>query len=123
MRTSISEGELRQTIIEFARAASLEVSAGDAALVPELAPHLQPGVVVYVAHTPKAALEDVVRTALAVQAAGFSACPHVVARRIAGREALHAACERLAAAGVDRALVVAGDDGEASGSSPPHSTC
>jgi methylenetetrahydrofolate reductase (NADPH) len=71
--------------------------------------------VVYVAHTPRVTLEDVVRVALRIQAAGFRACPHIVARRIESRRALQTVCERLEDAGVDRALVIAGDGAEAAG--------
>jgi len=111
----MTDAELARGIAEFARSASVEVTAGDAGLVPALATQLPPDSVVYVAHTPKATLEDVVRTAVVVQAAGFLACPHIVARRIADREALQSSCERLAAAGVDRALVIAGDNGQPAG--------
>jgi methylenetetrahydrofolate reductase (NADPH) len=64
---------------------------------------------VYVAHPPKATLEDVVRASLAVQAVQLTACPHLVARRIESADVLQSACERLATAGVDRALTTAGD--------------
>jgi methylenetetrahydrofolate reductase (NADPH) len=114
-REPVSDAELVRLIVEFARSASVEVTAGDAGLVAALAAELLPGAVVYVAHTPKATIEDVVRTAVVVQEAGLLACPHIVARRIADREALQASCERLARAGVDRALVIAGDNREPAG--------
>jgi methylenetetrahydrofolate reductase (NADPH) len=114
-RAPISDAELARLIVELARSASVEVTAGDAGLVATLAAELPPASVVYVAHTPKATIEDVVRTAVIVQEAGFRACPHLVARRIADREILQASCARLATAGVDRALVTAGDDREPAG--------
>ena len=114
-RAPISDAELARLVAEFARSASVEVTAGDAGLVATLAAELPPASVVYVAHTPKATIEDVVRTAVVVQAAGFAACPHIVARRIADPDALQACCERLAGAGVDRALVIAGDNGQPAG--------
>ena len=107
--------ELERRIVQLARDASMELTPGDEALVPALAVELPPGRIVYVSHPAKATVEDVVRTSVRVQAAGLFACPHLVARRIAGPDLLQAACGRLAAAGVIRALVVAGDDGVPSG--------
>ena len=78
------------------------MTPGDEALVPALAAELPPGAVVFVAHTPRATFEDVVRTSLRVQACGLAACPHIVARRIDAPDALQAACERLGAAGIGR---------------------
>ena len=112
---TMTPDELAQRIAELARDASMEMTPGDEALVPALAAELPPGAVVFVAHTPRATVEDVVRTSLRVQACGLAACPHIVARRIDGPDALQAACERLGAAGIGRALVVAGDDGVPAG--------
>jgi methylenetetrahydrofolate reductase (NADPH) len=106
---------LKRRLVDFARGASTEVTTHDESAIPALARFLPAESVVYVAHTPKAALDDVVRVALQVQAAGFRACPHLVARRIESRRALQTACERLGDAGVDRALVVAGDGAEPAG--------
>ena len=111
----MTHGELAQRLAELARDASVELTPGDEALVPGLATGLPAGAVVCVAHPPKAALEDVVRAALTVQAAGLSARPHIVARRIDGPDALESACARLGAAGVGSALVVAGDDATPAG--------
>jgi methylenetetrahydrofolate reductase (NADPH) len=108
-RAPDTSGELRRRIVQLADAASLELTAGAEAPVAALAAELPPGAIVYVAHPPKATLEDVVHASLAVEEAGLRACPHLVARRIDDRDALQSACERLAGAGVDRALVVAGD--------------
>jgi methylenetetrahydrofolate reductase (NADPH) len=110
-----ADGDLSQRIAELAREASVEVTAGDEKIVPELASLLLPGAVVYVAHPPKATLDDVVRVSVAVQRTGLPACPHIVARRIADRAELQAACERLRDAGIDRALVIAGDSARAAG--------
>ena len=112
---TMTPDELAQRIADLARDASMEMTPGDETLVPALAAELAPGAVVFVAHTPRATVEDVVRTSLRVQACGLAACPHVVARRIDGPDALQAACERLGAAGIGRALVVAGDEGVPAG--------
>ena len=108
-RTPDTSGELRRRIVQLADAASLELTAGAEAPLAALAAELPPGTILYVAHPPKVTLEDVVRASLAVEGAGLRACPHLVARRIESHDALQSACERLAGAGVDRALVVAGD--------------
>jgi methylenetetrahydrofolate reductase (NADPH) len=76
---------------------------------PELAAILPPGTVVYVAHTPKATLAEVAGAAIKVEAAGLRASPHIVARRIRDARELREAAQRLADAGVRRALVIAGD--------------
>ncbi len=109
-RAPLADAELTRRIVDFARDASAEVTPNDEGLIPALAAELWPGTVVYIAHPPRATLEDVVRTARSVQAAGLAACPHIVARRIESREALEDACARLGEAGVERALVVAGDN-------------
>jgi methylenetetrahydrofolate reductase (NADPH) len=101
--------ELKRRIIEFARDTSTEISPHDEGLVPELATILPPGTTVYVAHTPKAAVDDVVRVAATVRAAGLRASPHIVARRIEGQGVLRDALRRLRDAAVDQVLLVAGD--------------
>jgi len=99
----------KRRIVEFATGASTEITSHDDDAIPELAAILPPGTVVYVAHTPKATLAEVARTAIKVEAAGLHASPHVVARRIRDAGELREAAQRLGAAGVRRALVVAGD--------------
>jgi methylenetetrahydrofolate reductase (NADPH) len=64
---------------------------------------------VYVAHTPKAAVGDVVRIATKLTALGLRASPHIVARRIESEEVLREALNQLAEAGVGQVLLVAGD--------------
>ncbi len=101
--------ELKRRIIDFARDTSTEISPHDEALVPELATILPAGTTVYVAHTPKAAVDDVVRVASKVRAAGLRPSPHIVARRIDGERTLREALQRLRDAGVEQVLLVAGD--------------
>lgn len=100
---------LRERIARFAGLASLEITSSDGALPAALAGRLPAGTTLYVAHTPNATLAQVAEVACAAQAAGFEGCPHLVARRIASRGELDAALGRLRAAGVTRALLVAGD--------------
>jgi len=100
---------LRERISGFARLASLEITSSDGALPAALAGRLPAGTALYVAHTPNATLAQVAEVACAAQAAGFSGCPHLVARRIGSRAELDAALARLRAGGVTRAMLVAGD--------------
>ncbi|HTW38988.1 MAG TPA: methylenetetrahydrofolate reductase [Steroidobacteraceae bacterium] len=101
--------ELRRRIVDFARDTSTEISPHDEGLVPELASVLPKGTTVYVAHTPKASVDDVVRVASSVQAAGLRASPHIVARRIENERTLREALRRLHDRGVEQVLLVAGD--------------
>jgi len=96
-------------VVDFVRQASTEISTHDEDLLPALANKLPPGMAVYVAHTPKATLDDVVRVALKVQGLGFRASPHIVARRLQSEHALKSALTELTEAGVDQVLLVAGD--------------
>jgi methylenetetrahydrofolate reductase (NADPH) len=63
----------------------------------------------YVAHTPKASVDDVVRVAVKAQSLGFRASPHIVARRLSSERALQDALRQLSDAGVEQVLLVAGD--------------
>ncbi len=101
--------DLKSRVVEFARAASTEISTMDEAIVGDLVGVLPKGITVYVAHTPKASLDDVVRVATKVQQLGFRASPHIVARRLESELALRAALGQLAQAGVEQVLLVAGD--------------
>ncbi|HUN72957.1 MAG TPA: methylenetetrahydrofolate reductase [Steroidobacteraceae bacterium] len=106
---ALAGAELKRQIIDFARDTSTEISPHDEGLVPELAQILPARTTVYVAHTPKAAVEDVVRVASKVQAAGLRASPHMVARRIDSERTLRDALGRLVEVGVEQVLLVAGD--------------
>jgi methylenetetrahydrofolate reductase (NADPH) len=101
--------ERADDVVELARAASTEISIHDEELLPALANKLPAGMAVYVAHTPKASLEDVVRVALKAQSLGFRASPHIVARRLASERALRDALRDLRDGGVAQVLLIAGD--------------
>jgi methylenetetrahydrofolate reductase (NADPH) len=100
---------LKSRIVEFARAASTEISTHDEELLPALVNKLPAETTVYVAHTPKATLDDVVRVAAKAQSLGFRASPHIVARRLESERALRTALGELKEAGVEQILLVAGD--------------
>lgn len=110
-----SQADLRRSIVEFMRDASAEITTFDTHLLPALSNRLLPGTTVYVAHTPRASLQEVVQCAVAVEAAGLRAAPHIVARRIENARQLREAAALLGDAGVTQALVVAGDDERAAG--------
>jgi len=101
--------EQRRRLRQFVQQTSTEITSHDDAFVPELTAILPPDTTVYVAHTPKSSLDDVVRVALAVQSSGLRASPHLVARRIVSATQLAEAAARLRAGGVEQALVIAGD--------------
>lgn len=102
-------GKLKDAVVAFARGASTEISTRDEKLLQTLVPQLPPGMCVYVAHTPKCSIEDVVRVAIEVQATGFAAMPHLVARRFPSEQALRDVLARLHQHGIEQALLVAGD--------------
>jgi hypothetical protein len=68
----------QRRIVEFASGASTEITTHDDDAIAPLAAILPPGTVIYVAHTPKATLKDVVRVSRLVQASGLRASPHIV---------------------------------------------
>lgn len=102
-------GELKRAVIAFVRGASTEISTHDEKLLETLAHRLPAGMPVYVAHTPKSSVEDVVRVAIRVQTVGFRASPHLVARRLPSERALRDTLARLREHGIEQALLVAGD--------------
>ncbi len=101
--------ELKRRIVEFAQGASTEISTHDEELLPALVNRLPAGTTVYIAHTPKATLDDVVRVAIKAESLGMRASPHIVARRLESERALRDALRELKDGGVDQCLYVAGD--------------
>ena len=106
---AMSLPDVKPRIIDFVRRASTEVTTHDEKVLPELAHTLLPGSTVYVAHTPKAHFEDVIRVSLQVQSLGLRASPHLVARRLPNEQAVREGLLKLHDAGVEQALLVAGD--------------
>lgn len=100
---------LKAAIVAFAQNATAEITTHDEALLPKLRDLLGAGTGVYVAHTPKATVEEVAQCAVRVQEAGLTACPHVGARRLRSREQLASVLACLRDGGVTHALLVGGD--------------
>jgi methylenetetrahydrofolate reductase (NADPH) len=100
---------LKERIGTFMRAASIEITPSEEKHLPALRALLPAECAIFVSHVPSATLAQVVKTALAVQAAGFQATPHLVARRINYPETLRTVLAELAAHGIEQVLLVAGD--------------
>jgi methylenetetrahydrofolate reductase (NADPH) len=100
---------LRRQLSDFVAAGSTEVTVHDENVLEELARLLPAGFPVYVAHTPKATPDDIVRVALRIQALGLTASPHIIARRVVDPQRLRERLHALVAGGVEQALLVAGD--------------
>lgn len=87
----------------------MEITPSDEKRLPELAALLPKATAIYVAHPPNTNLKHVVETALAAQRAGFTAVPHVVARRINYPQTLRTTLAELRTGGIGQLLLVAGD--------------
>ncbi|HEX9707330.1 MAG TPA: methylenetetrahydrofolate reductase [Steroidobacteraceae bacterium] len=101
--------DLKNRLIDFVRASSIEVTPHDGDVLASLVGRLPAGTAVYVTHTPSATIADVAEIACTVENLGFKAFPHIVARRIESEMALVTALDRLRDAGITRAMLVAGD--------------
>ena len=106
---AMSNEELKQQIVNFLNDYSIEVTSHDAGKLDAIAAELKAGTSVYVAHVPGTPLDEVVDLAGKIQARGFAAVPHIIARKLESREQLDGALGKLRQLGVDQALVVAGD--------------
>ena len=109
-QSELSRDGLAQAIIRLVSDYSIETTPHKKADIDQFADFLEPGASVYVASPPGITLDDVIDTAEKIVDAGFRAVPHILARRIEARTQLDEALDRLSAAGVAQALVVAGDD-------------
>jgi methylenetetrahydrofolate reductase (NADH) len=104
----------RRGISAFLAGASLELSSRDPAEIDACSGLLDPGTAVYISLPPGQTYHGTVALAARLARAGFRPVPHVAARRIANREALADYLARAAGeAGVDSALVIAGDSDSA----------
>ncbi len=100
---------LKQRLREFVAAGSTEVTPHDESRLAEFARLLPPQLCVYVAHTPKASLDDVVRVSLRLRELGLTVSPHIAARRVLDLPQLRRALATLVSAGIERILLIAGD--------------
>jgi methylenetetrahydrofolate reductase (NADPH) len=101
---------------ELVSGGSLEIGARRPEDAREIASLLPAGTPVYVNHLPRHDLLDSVSTLVAVRAAGLEPVPHIAARRIKDRVELRSFLERaIGEAGVQKALILGGDESEAIG--------
>jgi methylenetetrahydrofolate reductase (NADPH) len=105
----LSNDRLKQEISAFMEGYSIEATPHDANRLESFVGVVPPGASVYMAHPPGTEVDEVVTLAGRIQALGFSAVPHIIARKQASLAQLEGALARLRELGVDRALVLAGD--------------
>jgi len=114
--TTATAVEHSETMMELAACGSLEMNAdraGDARTIADLLPT---GTKVYVNHLPRNALEETLRSLVALRAAGLEPVPHLAARRVASRAALKTFLEHAVRdAGVRKVLLIGGDDPQPAG--------
>jgi len=108
-RTATAPPSLALRLAQFVGPASIEITPHDEGSLPALVRLLPAGTTVYVAHTPKLDLDQVVRFTTRVQGAGFKAAAHIAARALRSEGQLRDALRELGAAGCDRILLIAGD--------------
>jgi len=106
----------QEALARLLRVYSVEVTSRDTASLESVVGLLRPGTEVFVANLPKESADVLVQAARRLRDAGLEPVPHIVARNIASRAALNDMLARLAGeAGVNRALVLAGDRDDPAG--------
>ena len=106
MADSATEIEHIKTLL---KSASVEMTCKDTEHLADAAKVLPPGNDVFIALFPNQSFEELTVAARAVKAAGFTAVPHVPARRIKDVAQVTQIAQGFAAAGVEKFLLVAGD--------------
>lgn len=101
--------ELRGAVLSFLEDFSIEATPHALSELDSYHEFLAPGTTVYVAHPPKSSLEDVVDLSRRLQAMGYQTVPHLAVRRIKNVAQLGRALADFQEAGINQALVVAGD--------------
>jgi methylenetetrahydrofolate reductase (NADPH) len=89
--------------------ASVEMTCKDTEHLAEARKVLPPGTDIFIALFPNQSFEELTEAARAVQAVGFTAVPHVPARRVKDVAQVTQIARGFAAAGVTKFLLVAGD--------------
>jgi hypothetical protein len=97
---------LKERIIAFVKGASTEIAPTEEKYLPQLVELLPQGSAVYISSPASTTLPEVIRTALAVQRAGFRATPHIVARRLNYPHTLRIALAQLCAGGIEQIMLV-----------------
>ncbi|HYA46847.1 MAG TPA: methylenetetrahydrofolate reductase [Burkholderiales bacterium] len=108
--------EERSSISAFLAGASLEISSRDPAEIDACMDLLERGTALYISFPPGQTYHGTAALAARVARCGFRPVPHFAARRIADRDALDDYLARaVGEAGVDRVLVIGGDNERPSG--------
>ncbi len=103
-------------LVELLRGYSAEVTSGDRKSIEAAAAMMRPQAEVFIASLPSDSGDRQIHAAAQLKQAGLTPVPHVVARNIKNLEELDALLARLTnEAGVDRALILAGDRGHPAG--------
>lgn len=114
--TCVAPEEERRSIAALLAGASIELSPSDPAEIDACDGLIEPGTAVYISMPPGQTWHGTVALAARLRRRGLRPVPHIAARRIASRAALDEYLARVAGeAGVDTALVIAGDSKRASG--------
>ncbi len=101
----------RHRVADLIGTCSIELSPRDEFAGEALRNLLAPGSTVFVNHSPSANHDDIVAACTRLHRAGFVPVPHVAARRLASFAQASDFLRRVAAeAGVDRILLIAGDN-------------
>lgn len=93
----------------LAAGASLEATPKHLAKAGSLVGKLSPGAEIYLPNLPGTRALDNLDAAKALIADGFRPVPHIAARRLSSRDELSRTADAFAAAGIDSALLIAGD--------------
>ena len=101
--------QLREAVISFLDDFSIEATPHGLAELDRYPQWLSPGTTVYVAHPPKTTIEEVIGLAERLEEMGYRAVPHLAARRVESQAQLGDSLARLQSAGIERALLIAGD--------------
>lgn len=101
--------ELHKAIVAFVRDYSIEITPHDTGKLDDIAAVVPKGTAVYVAHPPGVPIDDIVTLAGRVKDLGYTATPHVIARKLESRDQLERALARCQELGIHNALCVAGD--------------
>ena len=106
---NLSADQLRAAVQNFLKGYSVETMPQDIDILDQYPDYLEAGTRVYVAHIPGGHVDDIIKMAAALHERGFTAVPHIAARRHESETALDQALGRLRDIGIDRVLVIAGD--------------
>lgn len=105
----VADERLKKEIASFLEGYSIEATPHDADRLDSFVGVVPEGTAVYVAHPPGTGIDEIVALAGRVQQLGFAAVPHIIARKLSSQAQLERALESLRELGIDRALVIAGD--------------